>query len=52
MRTTSLFAIALSFVCTTGLHAQGRGGGAGQGQTAGPPQTIDARVATISLAQR
>ena len=42
MRTTSLFAIALSFVCATGVSAQGRGGGGG-GQAA-PIQTIDART--------
>ena len=41
MRTKSLFAIALSLVCTTGLSAQGRGGGGGQ---AAPTQTIDART--------
>src|SRR4029079_14169250 len=41
MRTTSLTAIALSFVCATGLSAQGRGGG---GQAAAPIQSIDART--------
>jgi hypothetical protein len=42
MRTTPLFAIALSLVCATGLSAQGgRGGG---GQAAAPTQTIDART--------
>ena len=46
MRTTSLFAIALSVVCSTGLSAQGRGGGAGAGgQGPGVPmQTIESRT--------
>src|SRR2546428_11102971 len=45
MRTTSLFAIALSLVCATGLSAQtGRGGG---GQPAALTQTIDARTTGV-----
>ncbi len=43
MRTTPLLAIALSFVCATGLSAQGGRGGGG-GQAAAPIQTIDART--------
>jgi hypothetical protein len=41
MRTNSLLAIALSFVCASSVSAQGRGGGGGQ---AAPIQTIDART--------
>src|SRR5687768_10408204 len=46
MRTTCLFAIALSFICVTGLSAQGGRGGGG-GQAAAPIQTIDARTAGL-----
>src|SRR4051812_33156380 len=42
MRTTSLVAIALSFIGAAGLSAQG---GRGGGQAAAPTQTIDARTA-------
>src|SRR5687767_6649502 len=41
MRTTSPFAIALSFVCASSVSAHGRGGGGGQ---APPIRTIDART--------
>src|SRR4051812_15353658 len=41
MRTTSLVAIALSFIGAAGLSAQG---GRGGGQAAAPVQTIDART--------
>ncbi|HMC77042.1 MAG TPA: hypothetical protein VKH34_07905, partial [Vicinamibacterales bacterium] len=44
MRTTSVFAIALSLVCVTSLFAQGGRGGGGQ---AAPIQSIDARTAGL-----
>jgi Met-zincin/Domain of unknown function (DUF5117) len=45
MRITAFVATALSLVATTGALAQGRGGGTGGGQPAGPPPTIEARTA-------
>jgi hypothetical protein len=44
MRITALVVTALTVVCTTGALAQGRGGGAGAGQPAGPVPTIEART--------
>ncbi|HEY2435245.1 MAG TPA: zinc-dependent metalloprotease [Vicinamibacterales bacterium] len=44
MRITALFATALTFVGAV-ASAQGRGGGAGAQQPAGPPPTIEARTA-------